>query len=723
MIEHNLITPREGSMAALALYGQLFNQNMGIRDILSEFIRIIFANNPSKALSDNDVATSLKEGFGFIVPLSVIKNIISRDPFLEFNKATRTYQLKLSQDNEVYITQSQDALQGHEKDVEEIFSRFIAFVEAFLGQSLSPAEHRNARTALYTYLVSNNKSENYRNYIEQFILSCKDNQELLHKLQSVQNGIILFEGVCYDGGNPQEVSKFMKCSLVIYLDTEILYNAVGYNGELCKKLFLEFYECVQSINQATQKLSGGKNSKKISLMYTGEVEAEIEQYFQKASELLAHHQVWTADKTAMRSILDGCRSIEDVNFRETGFWREIHSLGIRSNDTLWEASKLIKEYNVESEQFKLINLDEESQKKINHAFDQLNIVNHERKSGEHSYLGNCKAIYVSQSHEMLSLARKIEIDDKAQDKSNMRLCVPMQYVTARLWYQTVKGVGLSNPAISFSILAKAQLVAARKTDRFLGEKLQKLQEEAYNLSQEEINGRLAGLRSIKTKAEDITLEEWAHNDESYAAFLENENYKKNQTFALLEETKQQRDNEILLRKQAEESRGSLQLQKANLEKLMQEKDVLHQEERNRILMEVEDTRKEIARLRYEQAYSKWEDKLDTEKSKEMKRFKTRLYLNVGLIILFLCCLVAGIFVLLSKQRITGWIMIGCSVLGNVGSLVALYFAPANRKEIHWTFTAILRPKETLRNHMQEWEEKWIHDNPVPMEENVVKKIE
>lgn len=371
MIEHNLITPREGSMAGLALYGQLFNQNMGIRDILSEFIRIIFANNPSTALSDNDVATALKEQFGFIVPISVLKNILHWDAFLEFNKATRTYQLRLSQDNEEYIAQSQEALKGHEKDAEEIFSRFIAFVEVFLGQPLSPTEHRAARTALYTYLVSNNKTENYRDHIERFILSCKDNSELLHKLQSVQNGIILFEGVCYDGGNPQEVSKFMKCPLVIYLDTEILYNAVGYNGELCKTLFFEFYECVQQINQAVQKLFGGKSEKKISLKYTGEVEEEIDQYFQKATELLTCHKVWTADKTAMRSILDGCNTLENIKNRETSFWREIHGLGIRGNETQWEASKIIKEYNIEGEQFKQVNLDQENQKKIDHAFDQL----------------------------------------------------------------------------------------------------------------------------------------------------------------------------------------------------------------------------------------------------------------------------------------------------------------------------------------------------------------
>lgn len=716
MIEHNLITPREGSMAALALYGQLFNQNMGIRDILSEFIRIIFANNPSKVLSDNDVVTRLKEDFGFIVPLSVLQNILHRDTFLNFNKSTRTYQLKLSQENEKYIAQSQDALKGHEQDAEDIFSRFIAFVEAFLGQSIPQIEHRAARTALYTYLVSNNKTENYRDHIERFILSCKDNPELLYKLQSVQNGIILFEGVCYDGGNPQEVSNFLKYPLVIYLDTEILYNAVGYNGELCKNLFSEFYECVQKINQAIQKLSGGKSNRKISLMYTGEVEAEIGQYFQKASELLTHHQVWTADKTAMRSILDGCRTLEDVNYRETSFWREIHSLGIRSNETLWEPSKMIKEFNIEGDQFKPKNIDVETEKKLNHAFDQLNIINHERKFGEHSYLGNCKAIYVSQSHEMLSLARHIEIDDKAQNKSNMRLCVPMQYVTARLWYQTVKGVGVPNPTVSFSILAKAQLVAARKTDRFLGEKLQKLKEEANNLSQDEINGRLAGLRSIKTKAEDITLDEWAHNDESYATFLENENYKKNQTIALLEETKQQRDNEMRLRRQAEDSQNSLQLQKANLEKLMQEQDVQHQKERNRILSEVENTRKEIARLRYEQAYSKWEERLDKDKTTERKRFKTRLYINIGLVALFLCSLIAGIVVLFLRDATAGWALIGCSILGNIGSLAGLCFAPANRKEIHWTLSAVFKPKTTLNNHMEKWKLKWIQDNPAPVED-------
>lgn len=351
------------------------------------------------------------------------------------------------------------------------------------------------------------------------------------------------------------------------------------------------------------------------------------------------------------------------------------------------------------------------------------IVSHDRKYGEHSYLGNCKAIYVSQSHEMLSLARQIEADDRAQNKSNMRLCVPMQYVTTRLWYQTVKGVGAPNPTISFSVLAKAQLVAARKTDRFLGEKLQKLQEEATNLSQDEINGRLAGLRSIKTKAEDITVDEWAYNDESFATFLENENHKKNRTAALLEETRMERDNEIQLRRKAEESENSLKIKNADLEKCLQKQEAQHQEERSRILTEVKDTRKEIARLRYEQAYSKWEDRLEKDKTEELKEFKTRLYINIGLIMLSLCSLIAGIVVVFSRYAAAGWVIISCGILGNIGGLAGLCFAPANRKEIHRTFSAVFKPKKTINKHMEMWQQKWIQDNPVPEEEKVMNTTE
>lgn len=51
-------------------------------------------------------------------------------------------------------------------------------------------------------------------------------------------------------------------------------------------------------------------------VYTGEVQQEIEAYFDTAADLVHKQRAWTADKNAMRSIVAGCCDKSDVSFRK-----------------------------------------------------------------------------------------------------------------------------------------------------------------------------------------------------------------------------------------------------------------------------------------------------------------------------------------------------------------------------------------------------------------------
>ncbi len=608
MIEHNSISPREGSMAALALYGDLYNRNMGIKDILSEFVRMVFALDSSHNLSESDVASLLKREFGFIVPLSVLTNILKNDSFLKYNRSHRNYRLENTEANGIYISECKKNLEVQNENVQEIFLSFIKFIEHRRGKNLDEEQLKSARTALYSYLVSRKKNEILGEEIELFILNCKKYPTVLERLQKVQNGIILFEGVCYDAGNPQEVSRFLQSPLRIYLDTEILFNAVGYNGELCQKLFNEFYETVQLINQAAKKANHNHLDKRISLYYTSEIQQEIEDYFDIASDLVQRQKAWTANKIAMRSIVEGCREKSDVSFRKTAFWREIQSLGIACNNQAWDASKIVKEFNIEDSNFLPDGLDEEMIHKFNLAFDQLNIISHERRHGSHAYLGNCKSIYASHSKEMLTIARNIDSCNNEKSEINIPLCVPLQYITVRLWFHTIKGLVPNNPPISFSVLARAQFVAARRTGEYLGDRLRRLQEQTSELSQEQINAQLADLRSIKTRPEDITIEDWTYNDSTFNDFIEQERFRRNQTIELLEKTQEEK---MSLEEALQKKNRDLQVETKTKEKYISEAENARSE--------VKTAKREIAELKYGKDFDAWNAKKNLWTKDKLKK--------------------------------------------------------------------------------------------------------
>lgn len=66
--------------------------------------------------------------------------------------------------------------------------------------------------------------------------------------------MILYSGVRY-GEITQKRKELVDYNyLVIYLDTEILFHFAGYNGELYKSLFEDFYKLVKEINSSNRKI-------------------------------------------------------------------------------------------------------------------------------------------------------------------------------------------------------------------------------------------------------------------------------------------------------------------------------------------------------------------------------------------------------------------------------------------------------------------------------------
>lgn len=235
--------------------------------------------------------------------------------------------------------------------------------------------------------------------------------------------------------------------------------------------------------------------------------------------------------------------------------------------------------------------------KFNLAFDQLNIISHERRHGSHAYLGNCKSIYASHSKEMLTIARNIDSCNNEKSEINIPLCVPLQYITVRLWFHTIKGLVPNNPPISFSVLARAQFVAARRTGEYLGDRLRRLQEQTSELSQEQINAQLADLRSIKTRPEDITIEDWTYNDSTFNDFIEQERFRRNQTIELLEKTQEEK---MSLEEALQKKNRDLQVETKTKEKYISEAENARSE--------VKTAKREIAELKYGKDFDAWNAK-------------------------------------------------------------------------------------------------------------------
>ena len=96
---------------------------------------------------------------------------------------------------------------------------------------------------LVSYLLEEVQKESgrYIGLISQFILQNENNESIQKQLNAIREGSILYVGLNH---NISEVGSIGK-PLTLFLDTEVLFDLVGYNGEIWKALALDFFKQIK----------------------------------------------------------------------------------------------------------------------------------------------------------------------------------------------------------------------------------------------------------------------------------------------------------------------------------------------------------------------------------------------------------------------------------------------------------------------------------------------
>ena len=84
-----------------------------------------------------------------------------------------------------------------------------------------------------------------------FIIQNQSNLHIRNCLNLIREGVILYQGIRYTS-EVDELGKW-DSNLVIYLNTEYLFNVLGYNGILFKEIFDDFFKLVSEINNLSLK--------------------------------------------------------------------------------------------------------------------------------------------------------------------------------------------------------------------------------------------------------------------------------------------------------------------------------------------------------------------------------------------------------------------------------------------------------------------------------------
>ena len=83
---------------------------------------------------------------------------------------------------------------------------------------------------------------NYVDYISAFIIETQGDAELSALLKTIKEGVVLYAGIQYND-NINETGSW-KDDFTIYVEQEILFHLVGYNGVLYQQLFQDVKDMI-----------------------------------------------------------------------------------------------------------------------------------------------------------------------------------------------------------------------------------------------------------------------------------------------------------------------------------------------------------------------------------------------------------------------------------------------------------------------------------------------
>ena len=258
--------------------------------ILSEFIKYIITYKSLYCFTSTEICRYLNEDFGFSLPIAVIRTAIKNIP--QVKRENQTYQVSGLNENNTFRSLKQKS----EENSRLITDALIEFAEK---KGIVGLNKQKLSQELIAFVLDENGEKLYQQVIGEFVLANESNLQITKSISDIREGSILYSGLAFN------ISEFgcLKQPITLFLDTEIIFDIAGLNGQLYQTLANDFLKLVDDANR------GGKV---ISLKYFTRVEDEINLYYKRAERIVSGEGDINFSQ-AMRFIVDGCNDVSDVS--------------------------------------------------------------------------------------------------------------------------------------------------------------------------------------------------------------------------------------------------------------------------------------------------------------------------------------------------------------------------------------------------------------------------
>ncbi len=496
-------------LASAALFRQLQEKKKDVYDVLAQFIRSSISWSSTWSFNVTECSTFLGNHFGFKIPDAVIRSCLN-------NRLKRKEELSLSRGiysiTEKFIVT--DDLKDDYASIQDehafLIKGLIEYAETVKKTALNELARNQLSSDFHDYFLGGLKPSENSVLISKFIVKNSDHQEFVNKLNRVEEGLILYGGICYSSN--ASIHTPWRNDYTIYLDTEVLFFTQEFNGSLYKKIFYDFYNLVKEINESA------KGKVKISLRYFPETKQEVDDFFYAAERIVERQQVPDPSRSAMVNITNGCNNAGDVIIKKAKFYASLESLRIYEEEETdyYENPEYVIDDQRTLNSLIITNPDFEEEK-IYGILRLFTKINYLRGGVSNKGFEQSSAILVSGKY----IARVLAFSDHVQQEpTHIPFATDLDYLTERFWLKLNKGFSDSNVPIAFDVVARAQVILSTEAGNKVASDYKTLvgKVQSGDMSNENAGYLLSELRSRKTMPEDFG----PSNIDEYSSFLRSE---------------------------------------------------------------------------------------------------------------------------------------------------------------------------------------------------------
>lgn len=491
--------------------------------LLSEFIEYIIIENSVYNFSAIEMKNKLKEFFGFDIPEAVIKTATKSLSYV--TKVKTEFQVNHSHIDEMRnkIKILNEAKLSAERNSSNILSMLQRYIEE---QSPGEIIDQNAlEHDFISFLVADQQSYSgkYTRLIGAFIISHENDIKLQECLNDIREGSILYIGINY---NINETGSIIK-PLTLFLDTEVLFSLMGYNGTIYEQLAKDFYEQVKNANS---------KERKIHLRYFSDVKKEINDFF-SAAAMIVEGKKMPSEKAAMKFIINGCKTAADVKIKQADFF---HKLQLAYN--IIEDQKT--DYYAEENNLNNLESLENNEQELD-AWKFISHINKLRKGKVFNTNLDSEYLFVTNTNDVLRVSREqVECLKRTEARSSVNdYAVSVDWATNILWFKLGNGFGRKEYPANINTVLKAKVVLASNIAHDISKVYNetKKQYEQGKITVEQVAARITALRKQTVLPEELSnenIDEKMEVSSDYVARFEEE-------VRLNREKLEQKDEELL----------------------------------------------------------------------------------------------------------------------------------------------------------------------------------